>query len=98
MTPVAAVDEGFDVNPDGSSNLRFGYPNGWAGVDMVQVWLDIMDLHGAEYMLTKTLAWSVVAITVACVAWWWWDPAGFSQNPVLRWFNSLSQHSPFSTH
>lgn len=45
-------------------------------------------------MLTKTLAWSVIVLFVVSLLWWWLDPAGFSQNPVLTWFKSLSSPLP----
>jgi hypothetical protein len=45
-------------------------------------------------MLTKTLPWLVIALAAALAAWWWFDPVGFSQNPVLRWFKGLSVPLP----
>ena len=43
-------------------------------------------------MLTKTLAWLVISLFVMLIVWWWLDPVGFSQNPVITWFKGL--HSP----
>ena len=45
-------------------------------------------------MLTKTLAWGAIALAVSCVAWWWLDPVGFSQNPLLTWLRQLSLDLP----
>jgi hypothetical protein len=44
-------------------------------------------------MLTKTLAWGVVALCVISVVWWWLDPVGFANNPVLSFFKDLSLRS-----
>ena len=44
-------------------------------------------------MLTKTLAGGIIGICVIGVAWWYLDPVGFSQNPLLRWLNGLSLSS-----
>ena len=44
-------------------------------------------------MLTKTLAGGVIGFVVIGVAWWYWDPVGFSQNPLLRWLDDLSLSS-----
>lgn len=41
-------------------------------------------------MLTKTLAWLVIALFVVLVLWWWLDPTGFSYNPVVTWLKGLS--------
>ena len=43
-------------------------------------------------MRTSMLAWVVFAMFVVLFAWWWFDPVGFSQNPVITWFRGL--HSP----
>jgi hypothetical protein len=43
-------------------------------------------------MLTKTLAWLVIPLFVLSIVWWWLDPVGFSQNPVITWFKGL--HAP----
>jgi hypothetical protein len=45
-------------------------------------------------MLTKALAWLVISLLVVLIVWWWLDPAGFSQNPVLKWFKGLSVPLP----
>jgi hypothetical protein len=45
-------------------------------------------------MLIKTLAWLVTSLFVALIVWWWLDPGGFSQNPVLRWLKDLSVPLP----
>lgn len=45
-------------------------------------------------MLTKTLAWLVILVFAGSIAWWWFDPVGFSQNPVLMWFKGLSVPLP----
>lgn len=45
-------------------------------------------------MLTKTLAWLVISLFAVSLVWWWLDPLGFSRNPVLTWFKSLSVPSP----
>jgi hypothetical protein len=45
-------------------------------------------------MLTKTLPWLVMALAAALAAWWWLDPAGFSQNPVFGWFKHLAVTLP----
>jgi hypothetical protein len=37
-------------------------------------------------MRTNTPAWLVIALFVALIGWWWLDPVGFSQNPVITWF------------
>jgi hypothetical protein len=45
-------------------------------------------------MVTKTLAWLVISVSVILIGWWWLDPVGFSQNPVLTWFRGLSFPMP----
>lgn len=45
-------------------------------------------------MLTKTFGWGAVLMLAVCVTWWWFDPAGFSQNPVLEWLRHLSIRFP----
>ena len=45
-------------------------------------------------MLIKTLPWLAISLFVALVAWWWFDPAGFSQNPVITWFKGFSVPLP----
>jgi len=45
-------------------------------------------------MLTKKLAWLAISLFVALIAWWWFDPVGFSRNPVLTWFKGLSVPLP----
>jgi hypothetical protein len=45
-------------------------------------------------MLTKTLAWLVISLFVVSIVWWWLDPVGFSQNPVVTWFKGLSSLLP----
>lgn len=44
-------------------------------------------------MLTKTLAWGVIGVVVIGGAWWYLDPVGFAQNPLLRWLNDLKLSS-----
>ena len=44
-------------------------------------------------MLTKTLAGIVIGAVAIGAAWWYLDPVGFSQNPVLRWLNDLKLSS-----
>jgi hypothetical protein len=45
-------------------------------------------------MLTKTLAWLVISLFVVLIVWWWLNPVGFSQNPVITWFRGLSMPLP----
>jgi hypothetical protein len=45
-------------------------------------------------MVHKTLAWLVISLLVVLIAWWWLDPVGFSQNPVVTWFKGLSVPLP----
>lgn len=45
-------------------------------------------------MLVKTLPWLVTSLFVAIIAWWWFDPVGFSQNAVFKWFKSFSVPLP----
>jgi hypothetical protein len=45
-------------------------------------------------MNSKTLAWVVTSLVVTLLVWWWLDPVGFSQNPVLRWFKGFSVPLP----
>ena len=45
-------------------------------------------------MRTSMLAWIVFAIFVVLFGWWWFDPVGFSQNPVLKWFRGFSVPLP----
>jgi hypothetical protein len=35
-----------------------------------------------------------MALVAALAAWWWLDPVGFSQNPVIQWFKHLSVPLP----
>jgi hypothetical protein len=41
-----------------------------------------------------TWPWAIFAFLLVCLAWWWFDPAGFYQNPVLTWFRGLSVTLP----
>jgi hypothetical protein len=43
-------------------------------------------------MRTNWLVWSVIVVFAVLICWWWFDPVGFSQNPVITWFRSF--HSP----
>ena len=45
-------------------------------------------------MLTKTVAGLVISLLAVFIAWWWFDPVGFSQNPLLTWFKGLSVPLP----
>jgi hypothetical protein len=45
-------------------------------------------------MLTKTMAWLVISLFVLSILWWWLDPVGFSQNPVVAWLKGLSLPLP----
>jgi len=45
-------------------------------------------------MAAKTLVWIVTAVFAALIVWWWLDPVGFYQNPVLRWFKDFSVPLP----
>jgi hypothetical protein len=45
-------------------------------------------------MLAKKFVWVVTSLFVALIVWWWLDPAGFSQNPALRWLKDLSVPLP----
>jgi hypothetical protein len=45
-------------------------------------------------MLTKTLARLVFSLFIVFIVWWWLDPVGFSQNPVVMWFKGLSLPLP----
>ncbi len=40
-------------------------------------------------MRTNTLAWLVIALFMVLIGWWWLDPVGFSQNPLITWFKGL---------
>jgi hypothetical protein len=44
-------------------------------------------------MLTKTLAFIVIGSCVIGLGWWYFDPAGFANNPVLGFFKDLSLRS-----
>jgi len=44
-------------------------------------------------MLTKTLAYGVIALCAISAVWWWVDPVGFANNPVLRFFKDLTLRS-----
>jgi len=50
--------------------------------------------HGTFGIAMRTLAWIVTSLFVALIVWWWFDPVGFSQNPVLRWFKAFSVPLP----
>jgi hypothetical protein len=44
-------------------------------------------------MLTKTLAGGIIGVVAIGAVWWYLDPVGFSQNPLLRWLNDLKLSS-----
>ena len=43
-------------------------------------------------MRPNVLAWPVMLLVAVLIGWWWLDPVGFSQNPVITWFRGF--HSP----
>ena len=45
-------------------------------------------------MLTKTLAWGIILIFVACAVWWFMDPVGFSHNAVFSYLRQLGLRFP----
>jgi hypothetical protein len=45
-------------------------------------------------MLTKTLAGGILAVLAGSAVWWYVDPVGFSQNPLLTWLRGLSVPLP----
>jgi hypothetical protein len=44
-------------------------------------------------MLSKAFAWGVTSVFILSLAWWIFDPQGFSQNPVLSWLRELTLRS-----
>jgi len=44
-------------------------------------------------MLTKTLAFIIIGSCVIGAVWWWLDPVGFANNPILSFFRDLSLRS-----
>ena len=44
-------------------------------------------------MLTKTLATIIIGAAAISAVWWWVDPVGFANNPVLSFFKDLSLRS-----
>jgi len=44
-------------------------------------------------MLTKTLAYGIIALFVVSVAWWLVDPVGFANNPVIAYLKNVSSRS-----
>jgi hypothetical protein len=44
-------------------------------------------------MITKMLGWFVIAVLMVCGVWWYLDPVGFSQNPVMAWLRERSLRS-----
>jgi hypothetical protein len=45
-------------------------------------------------MLSKTWTWGVILVFVACVAWWFVDPVGFSHNSVFTYLKQLGLGLP----
>jgi hypothetical protein len=41
-------------------------------------------------MATKIVGGAFVAVLLASVTWWWLDPVGFLQNPVVVWVKQFS--------